>query len=436
MTPIRMAVIGVMMEICYLSFYIVKSSPGEVLLFLVVGLLTFGLCAYAVYLLLASGRLVTSGNQLLMMIIGFAVLFRLTLVPHIPVASDDVYRYVWDGKVAATGVNPFAFAPSDARLSHLHTADLPAKISFPDMRTIYPPLAQVFFLASHQMFGDSVSGMKLLLVLIDIVSLLVLIPLLRRLGLLPEMVLVYAWSPLSVMYFALDGHIDALGILFLVLCIFLASTSRHIAAAVTLGLAGLAKVYPLLVAPFLMKGGEGQRRLWAPAIPVVMFVFGCWLYLEPTGGLYESLFVFSRQWSFNGSVFEILYLVVGSNTLAHLISGILLIFWLGCVLMIKRPFIEKTFLAFLGFVIVAPVVHPWYLCWLTALLVVRWSLPVFVLLGLSFISNLVVYQYRMTGVWEDQPLVVLAEYLPFYVMLVREIVRGTFSSSQGRLSIP
>jgi len=61
---------------------------------------------------------------------------------------------------------------------------------------------------------------------------------------------------------------------------------------------------------------------------------------------------------------------------------------------------------------------------------------VFVLLGLSFISNLVVYQYRMTGVWEDQPLVLLAEYLPFYVMLVREIVRGTFSSSQGRLSIP
>src|SRR5436309_13697194 len=31
------------------------------------------------------------------LVIGFAVLFRLTLLPTLPSLSDDIYRYNWDG---------------------------------------------------------------------------------------------------------------------------------------------------------------------------------------------------------------------------------------------------------------------------------------------------------------------------------------------------
>jgi hypothetical protein len=54
------------------------------------------------------------------------------------------------------------------------------------------------------------------------------------------------------------------------------------------------------------------------------------------------------------------------------------------------------------------------------------------LLGLSNLSNIVVYQYRLTGVWEDNNLVLFIEYLPFYVLLVWEIVKEKFSLNQNR----
>ena len=44
-------------------------------------------------------------------IIGFAVLFRITLLPSEPIQEIDIYRYVWDGLVAQQGVSPFRFSP-------------------------------------------------------------------------------------------------------------------------------------------------------------------------------------------------------------------------------------------------------------------------------------------------------------------------------------
>jgi len=74
-------------------------------------------------------------------------------------------------------------------------------------------------------------------------------------------------------------------------------------------------------------------------------------------------------------------------------------------------------------ILLSPVVHPWYLTWLAALLVVRWSTAVYLFLGLSAITNVVVYQYRAYGQWNDQPLLLIIEYVPVAILLVREIVR-------------
>ena len=159
---------GLLVQVALASIYLVGEGAAEVLHFVVVNALVFSVCAFLVYLLRLSGSGGEGGGKRLMVIFGFAALFRLTLVPHEPVASDDIYRYVWDGRVAAHGINPFAYAPEDPRLAHLGTEDLPARVSFPEMRTIYPPLAQALFLVSHVLFGASVPGLKLLLVLADI----------------------------------------------------------------------------------------------------------------------------------------------------------------------------------------------------------------------------------------------------------------------------
>src|SRR5262249_4870269 len=40
-------------------------------------------------------------------------LLRATLLWRQPDLSDDVYRYLWDGRVARAGISPYAYAPDD-----------------------------------------------------------------------------------------------------------------------------------------------------------------------------------------------------------------------------------------------------------------------------------------------------------------------------------
>lgn len=414
----RLMIIGAMMEAAYVSFYLVKESAAEILLFIGVHTFAFLLLAFVWW----KSRTANLGPHTVGLVVRFALLFRLTLVFHAPVGSDDIYRYVWDGKVAAHGINPYALAPSDSSLVHLHTDELPSKINHPTMRTIYPPLAQLLFAASNLLFGDSTAGLKILLVLADIATILILIKLLQS---QLDKVLLYAWSPLPVLYFALDGHVDALGIPLLLLAVYLLQRSKLLKGSLSLGLAALAKLYPLVVAPFLFHLSKGWKRIAVPAVPVVVVLLGCWLYWEPTGGLFESFIIYNTTFEFNGSVFPLLHTIIGSNETARLVSAVVFVIWWGTVFALDRPLLEKTFLTFVGFIVCAPTVHPWYLTWLAALLPLRWSLPVFVLLGLSALSNLVVYEYRLLGVWQQKTWLLLAEYVPFFLLLLREVMRGT-----------
>ncbi len=427
MSRIQIIALGSLMEISYISFYFVHDPLQNVVAFIVVNCLTFFLLAVAVFLFRRSEAPATSRRNTLILIVAFGVLFRLTLVAHDPVASDDIYRYIWDGKVAARGINPFSFAPSDPYLSSLKTDTLPGKINFPEMRTIYPPLAQGLFYLSSLLFGDSIPGLKLLLVLCDVGTIGILLALLRRLGLQPEGVLLYAWSPLPVMYFGLDGHVDALGILMLLLFVLLLVKNRPVLAAFALGGAALAKLVPLVLAPLAVRSLRDFRRIWIPLVTAALVVGGYWLYREPTGGLFESLSAYGSRWEFNGSIFKIVHAVVGSNEVAHVYCAGATFLWILGVLFIDRSIPEKVFLIFLGMILFAPVIHPWYLTWIAALLTLRWSTAVFLFLGLSGISNLVLYQYHLASVWQESFFVLLIEYIPFYAILAWEIVRGQFN---------
>ena len=41
------------------------------------------------------------------------LLFRAAIIPSQPIQEDDVYRYLWDGKVFAAGVNPYEYSPKE-----------------------------------------------------------------------------------------------------------------------------------------------------------------------------------------------------------------------------------------------------------------------------------------------------------------------------------
>ena len=86
---------------------------------------------------------------------------RLALLFVEPYLSTDIYRYVWDGRVQAAGINPYRHVPSAPEVAHLRDAAIFPNINRADYAvTIYPPAAQAIFLAVTRL-GESVVAMKL-----------------------------------------------------------------------------------------------------------------------------------------------------------------------------------------------------------------------------------------------------------------------------------
>jgi hypothetical protein len=99
-----------------------------------------------------------------------AVCSRLVLFDVPPeTLSDDVYRYVWDGKVQWKGINPYRFAPAAEELNSLREP-FHAKINHPFHQTIYPPVAQLVFAFAYLISGSHLLGLRLIYLVCDLLA--------------------------------------------------------------------------------------------------------------------------------------------------------------------------------------------------------------------------------------------------------------------------
>ena len=225
-----------------------------------VGVVAVGLAVYLVAVRLTLRE--TFPRHGVWIVIGVAVLMRAALLPSLPFLSSDIYRYVWDGRVQAAGINPYLHVPADAALAHLRDEAVYPLINRRDYaRTLYPPAAQLVFAAVSQI-SDTVAAMKLAMVGFEALGMLCALLLLRAAGLPPERLLIYAWNPLALWSFACDGHVDAVAVGLLGLALWLRARRRYSLAGAALGAAVLVKLLPVAVAPALVRGGS----LWRPMI--------------------------------------------------------------------------------------------------------------------------------------------------------------------------
>lgn len=235
--------------------------------FCALALASGGLAAWAARLAGTRGD-----GRTLALILGFALLMRLIVLPVEPLLSDDVYRYVWDGRVQAAGVNPYRYVPADPALAALRDLDIFPRINRADYAvTIYPPVAQAFFWLVTRL-SESVLAMKAALVCCEAVIVAAVVGLLRRLGQPEGRVAAYAWHPLPVWEIANNGHVDALMAALAMAGIWLAvARGRALwgAAAVTLG--ALVKPLALLALPPLWKPFDWRTPLVAAAVVVLAY---------------------------------------------------------------------------------------------------------------------------------------------------------------------
>ncbi len=355
----------------------------------------------------------------------FSLLFGLTLVGSVPEQSDDIYRYLWDGKLQYHHQSPYQYAPNDPALTAFHSAQLPGLVNFPHLKTIYPPVAQLFFRCSFTLFGESIAGMKFLflMVLLGCIGLFYLI--LKERGGDMRLLLFFAWNPLVVMETTINGHLDILMVLFLLLFLYFFYKQLPALSGIALGLSILTKLVPMVLAPlvffYLIRKKDWLTRVLVFFGPLLLTVAGFYLlYFNSLQNLFFSALTYSTRWFFNNPLFLAILGVVRNNRTAHIISFSFFILIYLVILFKKIPLEQKVFFALLVFAFMSPTIHPWYLIALLSLLCIYRSPWVMCWSGLVVVTYWVVYQFKLTGIWSDSWLLMAVEYLPLLFLALRQ----------------
>ena len=239
-----------------------------------VSVLTVAVAVYflAVRLVLGPPR----PRRALWLVLIVAAALRLPLLSGPPFLSSDIYRYVWDGRVQAAGINPYLFVPADPAVAALRDAAIYPLINRAGYaHTIYPPAAQVLFAAVGRV-SQTVLAEKLMLAGFEALAILCGLGLLSLARLPPERILIYAWNPLAVWAFACDGHVDAAAIGLLAAALLLRCRGRDGWAGAAFGAAVLIKFMPLAVGPALWRRG-GNWRLAACGAAAMAALYACYL---------------------------------------------------------------------------------------------------------------------------------------------------------------
>jgi hypothetical protein len=217
------------------------------------------------------------------LIVAVAVLLRAILLFVEPLLSSDIYRYVWDGRVQAAGVNPYRYFPAHEALASLRDAAIYPNINRADYAvTIYPPVAQMFFFLATRL-GESVAAMKLALLAGEAITATTIVLLLRRLGRPATRIVAYLWHPLPLWEIANSGHVDALMVALMMLGLWLAFSGRVLGGGASIALAALVKPFAVFALPAVWRPWDWRLPLvviavfalcYAPYLSVGLGVFG------------------------------------------------------------------------------------------------------------------------------------------------------------------
>jgi hypothetical protein len=211
-------------------------------------------------------------DQVLWLIFSVAILLRAYVLLFDPLLSSDIYRYIWDGKVQAAGINPYRHFPADPALASLRdTAIFPHINRVDTAATIYPPVAQFFFLVVTR-FGENVTTMRLAMLGCEAVTVALIMMFLRRMEQPVARVVAYLWHPLPVWEIANGGHVDALMVALMLSGLWVALTGKALRGAVLIAFSALVKPY---VAPVL----AGIWRPWDFKMPLVVIAVAILCYL-------------------------------------------------------------------------------------------------------------------------------------------------------------
>lgn len=285
---------------------------------------------------------------------GAAIGVRLILLAVPPGLSDDLYRYLWEGHVAALGGNPYVHPPADPAWDALGPDPIRSLVNHAEVPSAYPPLAIWLWAGLGRLCYDPLS-VRLFVGLADALGAFVLARVLAGRGRSLGAAWLYALHPLGAVESAVGGHIDLVAFLCLLLAIHAWDRGRTGVGWATAG--ALLKLFPVVVVPTL-----ARRRPWVlvPAAVVAILVALPFLDTGPT--LLRGIGTYTRHWAFNAPIYKTLSVVMGDlgYRLVAIPIGAATVAWAAFH---RRDPAEVALWAGGAFVLLSPTLHPWYLVW-------------------------------------------------------------------------
>ena len=298
-----------------------------------------------------------------------ALLLRLAFLPLLPGLTDDLYRYVWDGWLQMEGINPYRYVPKSDALRSFQETSLYANLNSQSYYSVYPPLTQLVFafagwLYTHLGWHAAYYGFKGVVASAEFGG----VVLLSRMT-SPRNLLLYAWNPLVLLETAGQGHTEALLIPCLFGLVWAVRRGQGRMASVLVAVAGMIKLYPFVLGPFLIR-----RYGWSAIWPGTVVVVGLSLpYAAPytLPHLMDSVNLFARLFEFNAGPYYLtkysFWVATGSDWSKQIGPAFRSLF-LSClpvlyVLDARQDLsIRSADMVAIGlFLVLSTTVHPWYL---------------------------------------------------------------------------
>ncbi len=422
---------GIILELGFVAFFQLSSVSSTWLTDLFFGL--FSIYLIAVWRV---KKMTSGGSEGLLIIILFAVAFRLTLLFSGPVFSFDIYRYIWDGKVAAGGINPYLYRPNATELSWLRDANWQS-VNHKELLTGYPPLMEMLFEGLYVTF-QSLLSYKVTFFLFDLSTIATICLILKELKLDLRNSLVYAWAPLVIVEISQTGHNDSVAVFLALMSFLLLLRKRNHISAAVMALAVVTKLYPIFFAPILFK----RWNKWGTAVFLsLIFVFHL-PYADIGLNVYRGLLYALNTSNFNGSAFPLITIIIrwtdlvanpgfAAQIIVYAIYGSLLLWALSRSIRQKSlppDLMKMSFLLTGAVLLLDRSFFAWYMVWIIPFLAIYTSPSWLLLSGTIFLGYMKYNAFPpppFEAVTPQTALIIdLAQYLPFYLIFAYELLKA------------
>ncbi len=378
----------------YLLPHVVPSSIGTAYILLSLAMSALSILAWRFDIL-------TPRRALYLSIMGC-----LCLTPLLPYTSNDTQRYLWDGAVFFSGLDPYLISPNDAVSASLRDV-WPTPEEHAEYATLYPPGALTLFGISS--LPGPVHGIwiwKFMTTLAAIFTLIATFKLLSFRGLSRHFHLV-AFCPLLIFESQVGGHLDIFSVMGIALALWALDKDKIILAGVTIGLAATTKFLPaVIVGPllFLLPPQKALKIFIASAatwVSVYLLMFG--LGYKPLG----LLPTFFEKWRGGAPFFPLLenikiWLSLSNHSFLIALIGLAAIGFSAAAWLAKRGHMEVSIALCLSIpLLLSPVLFPWYLVSLIPFLSLKPNATIFLAVTCVPFNYIVLNKWLADGIWEQ-----------------------------------